>query len=250
MAYIPLNKIVTNLYTNGEEYQFIDGDEYTGYYYKLYTGEIKTGKTPNDLPNGGERIYPLDPQSQQPSPNTIQIPSFTAEDGPPYPDGMNEDNTIIGNNQTYTYLKEGVVVDITRNSPNYYYSQPTPEDYKMGVFTRYFCYKNNENLYLEIDKDTFDSLKGKYNDWNWENWTTFSIPWTLTGNEREVQQVNYNISTLQERRNKRTGFKLFLKYNYTKFYQPSIENTNSTESNQSSPTPSTSNTINGSIGGY
>jgi hypothetical protein len=249
MAYIPLNKIVTNLYTNGEEYQFLNGDEYIGYYYKLYTGEIKTGKTPNNLPNGGERIYPLK-QSQQTTPNTTLIPSFVSEDGPPYPDGMNEDNTIIGNNQAYTYLKEGVVVDITRNNPSYYYSQPTLEDYKIGVFTRYFCYKNNENLYLEIDKDTFDSLKGKYNDWNWENWTTFSIPWTLTGNEREVQQVNYNISTLRERRNKRTGFKLFLKYNYTKFYQPPIENNNNTESNQPSPTPSTSNTSNGSIGGY
>jgi hypothetical protein len=49
MAYIPKNKIQTNLYTSGGEYAISSsGKDYVGYYYKLYNGKYFTGKTPND----------------------------------------------------------------------------------------------------------------------------------------------------------------------------------------------------------
>ena len=49
MAYIPKNKIQTNLYTSGEEYIILSsGQEYIGYYHKLYNGRYFTGKTPNE----------------------------------------------------------------------------------------------------------------------------------------------------------------------------------------------------------
>jgi hypothetical protein len=49
MAYIPKNKIQTNLYTNGGEYALLSsGQIYIGYYHKLYNGKYFTGKTPND----------------------------------------------------------------------------------------------------------------------------------------------------------------------------------------------------------
>lgn len=48
--YIPKNKIQTNLYTSGGEYVLVpSGQEYIGYYYKLYDGKFFTGKTPNEL---------------------------------------------------------------------------------------------------------------------------------------------------------------------------------------------------------
>ena len=48
MAYIPKNKIQTDVYTRGGEYVFLSTKEpYIGYYHKLYNGEIYTGKTPN-----------------------------------------------------------------------------------------------------------------------------------------------------------------------------------------------------------
>ena len=52
MAYIPKNRIQTNLYTAGGEYH-IPGinPDYVGFYHKLYTGKVYTGKTPNDKPN-------------------------------------------------------------------------------------------------------------------------------------------------------------------------------------------------------
>jgi hypothetical protein len=56
MAYIPKNKIQTNLYTSGGEYTLLSsGQNYIGYYYKLYNGKYFTGKTPNE-PNSEEII--------------------------------------------------------------------------------------------------------------------------------------------------------------------------------------------------
>jgi hypothetical protein len=47
--YIPKNKIQTNLYTSGGEYTLLSsGQNYIGYYYKLYNGKYFTGRTPND----------------------------------------------------------------------------------------------------------------------------------------------------------------------------------------------------------
>ena len=49
MTYIPKNKIQTNLYTPGDEYIISSsGQNYIGYYHKLYNGKFFTGKTPNE----------------------------------------------------------------------------------------------------------------------------------------------------------------------------------------------------------
>jgi len=49
MAYIPKNKIQTNLYTSGGEYAYASNlESYVGYYHKLYNGKFFTGKTPNE----------------------------------------------------------------------------------------------------------------------------------------------------------------------------------------------------------
>jgi hypothetical protein len=51
MSYYPKNRVKTNLYTEGKEYAVENtGQSYKGYYHKLYTGELFTGKTPSDLP--------------------------------------------------------------------------------------------------------------------------------------------------------------------------------------------------------
>jgi hypothetical protein len=49
MTYIPKNKIQTDLYTSGGEYIILSsGQNYIGYYHKLYNGKFFTGKTPNE----------------------------------------------------------------------------------------------------------------------------------------------------------------------------------------------------------
>jgi len=59
--YIPKNKILTDQYTNGGEYIIKSTEEdYIGFYHKLYTGEIFTGKTPNEM----NQIHPkMNPQN-------------------------------------------------------------------------------------------------------------------------------------------------------------------------------------------
>ncbi len=249
MAYIPLNKIVTNLYTPGEEYQLVDGGEYEGFYYKLYTGEILTGKTPNDLPNP-RKLIPMIQVQEQGNPKKVISPSFLNDDGPPFPIGMNSDNTDTSMNQPYMYLTRGKVEEVILNQPSTYFPTPTQDDYNIGSFPRYFCFKINENIYIEINKDTYKALAGKFKDWNHQFYTPFKITWTLIGKEKEVEQVNYNITLLQERRNKRGGFQLFLKYNYTKFFKPNSKSTDDFQTPPNTNTQNTSNNSSGGIGGY
>jgi hypothetical protein len=50
--YYPLSQIISNLYTNGEEFTFIsNGLPYIGYYWKTSNEKYYSGKTPQDLPN-------------------------------------------------------------------------------------------------------------------------------------------------------------------------------------------------------
>jgi len=81
MAYYPKNKIQTNLFTNGGEYQTLESNilgidtSYTGYYYKLYNGKSYTGKFPGDGNNdeivliGGKLI----PKQKTPITNVPQL---------------------------------------------------------------------------------------------------------------------------------------------------------------------------------
>lgn len=215
--YIPKNKIITDLYTNGEEYQDASSLEYIGPYYKLYNGKIFSGKNPNDKPTF--ELFPFDPPIPQSETPTTLRPGFTG-DGPPYPSGFGEDQIKIEDNQVYIFLKEGKVTNKSLNLPYSFYPQPTEDDYSLGVFTRYFCVKVNENIYLEINKDTYDSLLQEKKDWAYELYTPFWLQWTLTGEEKEVELANSNVIAIKERRLKRRGLREFLKGNYLKFYKP------------------------------
>ena len=50
-------------------------------------------------------------------------------------------------------------------------------------------------------------------------YTPFKFPWTLVGEEKEVEQTNYKIVLLAEKRLGRLGLKEFLKGKYLKFYK-------------------------------
>ena len=245
MAYIPLNKIVTDLYSRNNDLVYkTTNDVYVGPYYKTYKNQYFTGKTPNDGPNQ-ELIFVEDTLTGYIIKQPQSRIAFT--DAPT----IFNDISTPGYNQTmvvdYSLLND---VDLNKstykNLPNQFYPIPTDDDYKLGSFTRYFCVKSNENSYLEINKDTYKSLRGKFKGWDWVNYIAFKIPWTLTGVEKEVQQVNYNITTLQEKRNSKPGFKLFLKYNYTKFYQPPPQDVNTpltSSLNPPSPPPLSQNRV-------
>jgi hypothetical protein len=78
MAYIPKNKIQTNLYTSGEEFILLkDNSNYTGPYYKLYNGKFFTGNTPNDLST--IEIIPISPRSSDSNGDGVYYSLFPTE---------------------------------------------------------------------------------------------------------------------------------------------------------------------------
>ena len=199
--YIPQNKIITNLYTSGGEYSNkITKIGYIGYYWKDYQGKFYEGKNPNSSTITQELIpLPLLPTNS--SPNQLTT------------------NTFSRTNSLYISTRPGESTS-PKSIPTPTYPQPTEDDYSLGVFTRYFTVKHNQSTYLEINKDTFDSLNSQKKDWYWQLYFPFSIPWTLIGEKKVVNQINKNIVFLQEKRNKKLGLREFLRFNYLKYYRP------------------------------
>jgi hypothetical protein len=212
--YIPKNRLITNLKTNQGEFVYKSTNtSYNGFYWKSYDGKYFTGKNPNDLPS-----VEIIPQIN----TNISIDAPTLTIAPPLI------NTINNNSETdltfeYIPLKN---IDITtiKILPSQYYPTPTQDDYNLGVFSRYFVVKANENIYLEVNKDTYNNILNQNSDWAWELYTPFSILWTLIGERDTVFITNRNITQLTEQRLKRRGLQEFLKRNYLKFYKTNEQN--------------------------
>ena len=222
--YIPLNRLITNLQTNQGEFVYKDTlFPYNGYYWKSYDGKYFTGKNPNDLPS-----VEIIPQINTDVP--INTPSLTI--APFYTNiiNNNEDdflefiiNSEIDLISEYIPLKN-IDISTVKLLPSQYYPTPTQDDYNLGVFSRYFVVKANENVYLEVNKDTFNNILNESSEWAWELYIPFTMLWTLTGERDNVFITNRNITQLTEQRLKRRGLQEFLKLNYLKFYKTNEQN--------------------------
>jgi hypothetical protein len=205
MPYYPLSQIQPNLFTNGDEYILnTTKEKYTGYYYKLSSGPIYTGKTPQDGPS--ILLVPITPLiNSQPSifSSNPQIEHITIKDNLQYtPKNKNQN---ISQNQ--------------RIIPYYIALPPTPSEYNLGTFTRYFCKKINESKYLEIDKNQYDKLSTKDSNIAWDLYTPFLTTWYLKGSTQEmVFNTNKSLSKLIEQKNNFLGFCQYLQENYLKYY--------------------------------
>ena len=199
MPYYPKNRIQTNLYTNGGEYNIAaTGENYTGFYYKLYNNTIFTGKTPNDLPS--QELIPFAETIQD------QTQFVIVEQFP---------NPIVN---IYNNLSE---IPSPKRLPTPYYPKPTEQDYKIGEFQRYFSKQINDTKFTEINKSDFNDLVSKDSSYLWELFITISIPWDITGNKDQAEQTNKNITLLTESKNKIFGFSKFIELTggYLKFYK-------------------------------
>jgi hypothetical protein len=182
MAYIPKNKIQTNLYTSGGEYILLSsGQNYVGYYYKLYNGKYFTGNTPNQ-------------------PNTVEIKKYEGSNI------VNPDN-FIGDKTSPLSIPHNPLF-------------PTPQDYQTGEFTRYFSLRRNQPIFTEINKDTYTKFQQKDPQVSWTLYKTFSLFWKLTGDINKVAQTNKNITELTEVREKAFGLGIYLKENWVQYYKP------------------------------
>ena len=205
--YYPLSQIRTNLFTNGGEYLIESTlENYIGFYWKTSQETFFTGKTPQSLSNPQKLVSvhkakptPTNPLPYQPTPNPVLNSIYSPS------------NFLITQYPKYSF--------IDRYSPSYVLPHPTTQEYQQGYFTRYFCKKSNEFVYLEIDKDTYDKLKNKDPKILYQLYVPFTLKWQLVGDKEKVYNTNKNIIELVMRDQKMYLLNRYLKENYTQFWK-------------------------------
>lgn len=251
--YIPKNKIITNLYTNGleinspenQQYFYIvdTGEIYEGYYWKDYKGKYYTGKNPNEKPTLELQLKQINEIPIDSSP----IVEYTLSNSNTYPPTINSDEANMWD-PLLPEEYESIFFSSTEptrnlNLPSQYYPSPSKEDYKLGSFRRYFCVKANESVFLEIDSKTYDALFTHDKKWRWELYDPFYLEWVLTGDQNDVRTSNFNTTKIINVASK--GFQKFLRFNYLKFYQSlSNESTIEIPPRSTPPSPSSPSTQN------
>ena len=177
--YYPEGAIQKGLYTNGGEWMFEDGTEYTGQYHKyLNTREVFTESYfIKDVSKKLIRYYNLDVDFQK---NTFE----------------------------YNTLKE-VVKDYTPELtiPDPYFLQPSQEDYDNGFVERYFYKRKGSTTINEISKKGFGNLNSPY-------YQKLKLKWKITGplndTTEEIGIIDTNRRTILLYQNEFTGLERYL----------------------------------------
>jgi len=196
MTYYPKSQIKTNLYTNGGEYILSTTEQiYKGYFYEVSNGNKYTGTSPSNPPN----ILLL------PKPSLLN----SIGNGP-------DDVQGIITIQEFSYTPSSLPFD--RSIPSPIQPLPTQQDKDLGVFPRYFCKKNNENIYIEIDKEQFTKLQSKDKTIAWDLYTPKQVLWQIKGDKTQTYNANKNNVSLIEQRDKWYGFTQYFKDRFLKYY--------------------------------
>jgi hypothetical protein len=230
--YYPKSKIITNLYTNGDEFAIKNTNEpYIGFYHRLYTGAIFTGKNPDD-DNIKELISFSEIVKTQDINNKIIYHLFDytddyylrIESSGKEPFSSPETTVNLLDLDSYESLKPRTGGKLI---PSFYYPKLTQKEYDLGEFQRYFVKKTNELVYLEINKDDYTAIKNKDPKYAYESYIPFTFAWQIYGNRIDILQVNRNTVLLQEQNLKLRGLQEFLQNKYDKYYQyPVVNNLN------------------------
>lgn len=207
MPYYPKSQIKPDLYTNGDEFttnsnQNESPPTYTGYYHALSNGKFFTGKTPQDGPS--LQLFPIQTQAY------AEAGNFAQEN----PSSITYNYFL---DTTYSNIKNANLNQV-RYLPKYNPTTPTSQDYTLGVFTRYFCKKNNENIYLEINEQTYKDLLSQNPLIAWDLYTPVLTLWYLTGNKDTVAKANKGLVNNTERTKKWYGFSQYFKGDFLKYY--------------------------------
>jgi hypothetical protein len=196
--YYPSSQIKTNLYTNGGEYIISTTKEnYIGYFYELSNGKKYTGKSTNDKPN-----ILLEKNNIIFNPSEPSHPSNT---------GVDQSIATIGDYPTSLKSRERLLP-----TPNP--TKPTQKDYDLGAFQRYFCKKNNELIYIEVDKKTYNLFQIQSPTAAWDLYSPLYTMWYIKGNKDQTYKANKNLISLIEQKEKWYGFSQYFKEDYLKYY--------------------------------
>ena len=195
--YFPKSQIKSNLFTNGNEYILsTTQQEYKGYYYEISNGRKYTGKTPQD----GQNIL------------LLPLPSITLTN-------PQIDPTIPSTSTLITPVNPNISKSLPERSlPQYNPTTPTQKDISLGVFQRFFCKKNNELIYMEINQSTYSQLKARSSQIAWDLYTPLDTLWYIKGNREKVYNTNKNLISLIEQKQKWYGFSQYLKEDFSKYY--------------------------------
>lgn len=189
--YYPKSQIKPNLYTNGKEYILsTTEEEYIGYYYLTSTGQSYTGKNPKQGPN----ILLIDVSSIETtysysSPVTIDLISTSPSPSLP-----------------------------TRAIPTFNPNPPTQQEQQNGQYTRYFCKRNNEIKYIEINLNTFTLLSTKSPQIAWDLYTPASVLWQIQGDKNTVYASNQASVFSIEKKLQWHGFSQYFQGQFLKYY--------------------------------
>jgi hypothetical protein len=196
--YYPKSQIKTNLYTNGGEYiQSTTKEEYIGFYYEVSSGKKYTGKNPQDGPN-----ILLTLQNQY----DLEVETFSNQS----PQFIEFQDTISGG----AYKNTPTV----RSIPQFIPTLPTDQDKQNGQFIRYFCTKNNELKYFEIDKLTYDKLSSRDKQIAWDLYSPASLTWRIKGNQEQVFNSNKGAAISLERNLRWVGFSQYFRDKFLQYY--------------------------------
>jgi hypothetical protein len=196
--YYPKSQIKSNLYTNGGEYILsTTKEDYKGYYYEVSSGQKFTGKSPQDGTN--IRLILLNPQ--------ITPIQDIANKGLTYVETQDE---ISGG----SYNINPPLRTLPQSNPTF----PTQQEQNLGVFTRYFCKKNNELKYMEIDKLTYNQLTLHDQKIAWDLYTAISTLWYIKGEKEKIYKANKGLITLIEQKQNWYGFTQWFQDKFLKYY--------------------------------
>ena len=211
--YFPQSQIKTNLSTNGGEFvTLLTNENYIGSYWSTSSGKYYTKKNPQDTPY--EELIKFAPL---PLNNNSSVSIL----------GIQSTGSIENLNPNYETVRaydlaRGVDVNNPeiRLTPQYFLPTPTEKDYSLGAFTRYICKRTNQDIYIEINKDTYNGLNDASSEYLFSLYDPFTITWTLTGDSiSEVSKTNLKVVSLVEEQNKYKGLVRYFK-NYSQFVKP------------------------------
>jgi hypothetical protein len=211
--YFPQSQIKTNLSTNGSEFvTLLTNENYIGSYWSTSSGKYYTKKNPQDTPY--EELIKFAPL---PLNNNSSVSIL----------GIQSTGSIENLNPNYETVRaydlaRGVDVNNPeiRLTPQYFLPTPTEKDYSLGAFTRYICKRTNQDIYIEINKDTYNGLKDASSEYLFSLYEPFTITWTISGGSiSEISKTNLKSVSLVEKQNKYKGLVRYFK-NYSQFVKP------------------------------
>ena len=150
-SYYSANEIVTNLYTSDQELMTTDNVEYVGLYHKYTTGEAYSQPTWDKN-------------------KSVKLIKYKDQ-----PESVIEYNKISD-------------IEIDYKSFNTYNVAITKENINKGYIDRFIIKRANDNLFYEVNSDTYDIYTNE--DIDPILYLAVKFKWYITGNINDVRQGN------------------------------------------------------------